>query len=392
MNKCINGLLSAVALILGGIIATSHANDLRVPVGAIGYLGEVSPPVRTVYFEQVLNNSDILPNFPFIELITWKWREGPDSAFVYYPQEGAYGISLFNEFDESNRIILLINGVFSTTYARYHIPYDWSSGVRWETASFSLRHSKISSSKGMYHVPYGINYSGYFDFGLEPKSGTPGVLYTTFTHPAKFTGVITSYSAYAPQPLKKGRYLADDTIMMAHRNGYGDGYPKDKSEAVFIGEHQYMGIFVVDTCKVSAITNTKIDFGVQLAGTYPSPKNLANALAQVNVNCPDTGKYLISIKPNNALVDGNYTGMVLDPLDGNSDDLPYIATSIDATAKGDEVCIADSSQAINYTKSKQVYSSVGGNFIQGLNFALCVNGKIAPGKYRGSLDVNFLVE
>ncbi|EJD6584569.1 MULTISPECIES: hypothetical protein [Providencia] len=100
---------------------------------------------------------------------------------------------------------------------------------------------------------------------------------------------------------------------------------------------------------------------------------------------------MISIKPNNALVDGNYTGMVLDPLDGNSDDLPYIATSIDATAKGDEVCIADSSQAINYTKSKQIYSSVGGNFIQGLNFALCVNGKIAPGKYRGSLDVNFLV-
>ncbi len=391
MNKRISYFLCVTALAMSALAPVSYGDNLRVSVGATGYLGEVSPPLRTVVFSERLGSRNIYPNFPFIELITWKKNGSPDWQYTYYPPEGAYGVVLVNEFDKNNKIILLINGTFSSTYPRFKVPGNVNSGTIQETASITLRNSKAISSSRMYHVPTSSN-AGFFAFGLEPQSGVNGYLDDSVYLKAQFTGVITSYSAYAPQPLKKGRFFADDRLIMAHRDGPGDGFSVNQSNATFINEYQDLGVFAVDTCKVAPITNTQINFGSQLAGTYPSPKNLANALAQINVSCPNTGKYFMSVKPNNALVSGSQTGMVLDSLDGHSGDLPYIATSVGATTKGNEVCTTDSSQAINYTESKQIYSTMGKNFIQGLNFALCVNGKIAPGGYRGSLDVNFLIE
>ncbi|ENR5391856.1 hypothetical protein PWM41_000217 [Providencia rettgeri] len=393
MNKRISYFLCVTALAMSVLTPVSYGDNLRVSVGATGYLGEVSPPVRVVNFEERARTRRINPNFPFIELITWKKGGSPNWEYTYYPPEGAYGVTLVNEFDKNNRIILLINGTFSTRYLRYKVINDVNSGHVWESASFTLKNSKMTSSDRMYHVPIGSSLPNPLNFGLEPQSGANGyIVDSIYAEPMKFTGIITSYSAYAPQPLKKGRYFADDRLIMAHRDGPGDGFSVNQSNATFINEYQDLGVFAVDACKVAPITNTQINFGSQLAGTYPSPKNLANALAQLNVSCPNTGKYFMSVKPNNALVSGSQTGMVLDSLDGHSGDLPYIATSVGATTKGNEVCTTDSSQAINYTESKQIYSTAGKNFIQGLNFALCVNGKIDPGKYRGSLDVNFLIE
>lgn len=394
MNKRISYFFCVTALAMSALTPVSYGDNLRVSVGATGYLGEVSPPVKVVNFEERARTRRINPNFPFIELITWKKGGSPNWEYTYYPPEGAYGVTLVNEFDKNNRIILLINGTFSTRYLRYKVINDVNSGHVWESASFTLKNSKMTSSDRMYHVPIGSSLPNPLNFGLEPQSGANGyIVDSIYAEPMKFTGIITSYSAYAPQPLKKGRYFADDRLIMAHRDGPGDGFSVNQSNATFINEYQDLGVFAVDSCKVAPITNTQINFDSQLAGTYPSPKNLANALAQINVNCPNTGKYFMSVKPNNALVSGNQTGMVLDSLDGgHSGDLPYIATSVEATTKGNEVCTTDSSQAINYTESKQIYSTAGKNFIQGLNFALCANGKIAPGKYRGSLDVNFLIE
>ncbi|EMT6577079.1 MULTISPECIES: hypothetical protein [Providencia] len=393
MKKKISYFLCVTALAMSALAPVSYGDNLRVSVGATGYLGEVSPPVRVVNFEERAGTRRINPNFPFIELITWKKGGRPNWEYTYYPPEGAYGVTLVNEFDKNNRIILLINGTFSTRYLRYKVINDVNSGHVWESASFTLKNSKMTSSDRMYHVPIGSSLPNPLNFGLEPQNGANGyIVDSIYVEPMKFTGIITSYSAYAPQPLKKGRYFADDRLIMAHRDGPGDGFSVNQSNATFINEYQDLGVFAVDSCKVAPITNTQINFGSQLAGTYPSPKNLANALAQINVSCPNTGKYFMSVKPNNALVSGSQTGMVLDSLDGHSGDLPYIATSVGATTKGNEVCTTDSSQAINYTESKQIYSTAGKNFIQGLNFALCVNGKIDPGKYRGSLDVNFLIE
>lgn len=396
MNKIIRYFVCVTVLAMSALTPVSYGDNLRVSVGATGYLGEVSPPLRVVNFQERAGTSRINPNFPFIELITWKRGGSPNWEYTYYPPEGAYGVTLVNEFDKNNRIILLINGTFSVKYLRYKVTGDANSGYMWEGASFTLKNSKMTSSDRMYHVPIGSSLPNPLNFGLEPQSGVSGYLANRIQDssvaPMQFTGIITSYSAYAPQPLKKGRYFADDRLIMAHRDGPGDGFSVNQSNATFINEYQDLGVFAVDTCKVAPITNTKINFGSQLAGTYPSPKNLANALAQINVSCPNTGKYFMSVKPNNALVSGNQTGMVLESLDGHSGDLPYIATSVGTAAKGNEVCTTDSSQAIKYTESKQVYSTVGKNFIQGLNFALCVNGEIAPGGYRGSLDVNFLIE
>ncbi|MGG4677994.1 hypothetical protein [Providencia huashanensis] len=393
MNKGIRYFVCVTILAMSALTPISYGDNLRVSVGATGYLGEVSPPVRVVNFEERARTRSINPNFPFIELITWKKGGSPNWEYTYYPPEGAYGVTLVNEFDKNNRIILLINGTFSTRYLRYKVTGDVNSGHVWENASFTLKNSKMTSSNRMYHVPADSSAPNPLTFGLEPKSGIDGYLVDSiYVEPMKFTGIITSYSAYAPQPLKKGRYFADDRLIMAHRDGPGDGFSVNQSNATFINEYQDLGVFVVDTCKVSPITNTQIDYGSQLAGTYPAPKNLANSLAQLNVNCANSGKYFMAIKPMNSLVQGNQTGMVLDSVNGNAEDLPYIATSAGTAAKGDEVCVADSAHAVNYTESKQVHSSTGPNFTQGLNFALCANGKIAPGAYRGSMVVNFLIE
>lgn len=391
MMKMMNCVTRVAPLILSAVVSMSYANTLRVPVGSIGYLGEVSPPLRTVYFEQSIETSRISANFPFLELITWKIGGAPYWDFNYYAPESAYGVELVNERDKNNKIVLLINGHFSATYPRYNTIGDVNSGYHWETSSFTLKNSKMTSSVRMYQVPISLG-RGTFAFGLEPQSGVNGYFPSYTSNKGKYTGTITSYSAYAPQPLKKGRFFANDRLILVHRSGEGDGYFMNQQNATFINAYEDMGVFVVDSCQVSPISNTKIDFGTQLAGTFPSPKNLANAFAQLNVNCPNSGKYFMSIKSGNALVQGSQTGMVLDSTSGNAEDLPYIATSIGTAAKGDEVCAIDSSQAINYTESEQVYSSTGTNFIQGLNFALCVNGKIAPGGYRGSLNVNFLIE
>lgn len=391
MNNKISAFLCVAALAIGALAPVSYGDNLRVAVGSTGYLGEVSPPLRTVTFSERQGSRDIHANYPFIELITWKKGGQPDWQYTYYAPEGAYGVVLVNEFDKNNKIILLINGVFSTTYPRFKVTGDVNSGTIQETASITLRNSKVTSTSRMYHVPTTAN-EGFFAFGLEPQSGIRGYLDDSIYLQAHFTGVITSYSAYAPQPLKKGRFFADDRLIMAHRDGPGDGFSVNQSKATFINEYQDLGVFVVDTCKVAPLTNTQIDYGAQLAGMYPSPKNLANSLAQLNVNCANSGKYFMGIKPMNALVQGNQTGMVLDAVSGNAEDLPYIATSVGTAAKGNEVCRADSSDAVNYTESKQVYSSTGPNFTQGLNFALCANGKIAPGAYRGSMVVNFLIE
>ncbi|WP_353243140.1 hypothetical protein [Providencia sp.] len=394
MNNKISAFLCVAALAIGAFAPVSYGDNLRVAVGSTGYLGEVSPPLRVVNFEERSGTARINPNFPFIELITWKKGGGPNWEYTYYPQEGAYGVTLVNENDKNNKIILLINGTFSVRYLRFKVIGDVNSGLEWENASFSLRNSKMTSSNRMYHVSSGT--TNPLSFGLEPQSGVNGYLANYVQNgsadPMQFTGIITSYSAYAPQPLKKGRYFANDRLIMAHRDGPGNGFSVEQSNATFINEYQDLGVFVVDTCKVAPLTNTQIDYGAQLAGTYPSPKNLANSLAQLNVNCANSGKYFMGIKPMNALVQGNQTGMVLNAVSGNAEDLPYIATSVGTAAKGDEVCRTDSSDAVNYTESKQVYSSTGPNFTQGLNFALCANGKIAPGAYRGSMVVNFLIE
>ncbi|EPL9568483.1 hypothetical protein MMK73_000528 [Providencia rettgeri] len=392
MNNKISSFLCVAALVIGAFAPVSYGDNLRVAVGSTGYLGEVSPPLRVVNFEQQAGTRWINANYPFIELITWKKGGAPYWQFTYYAPENAYGVTLVNEFDKNNKIVLLINGTFSTRYLRYKVPGNVNSGHEWESASFSLANSKMTSSNRMYHVPMDGN-SGPLSYGIEPKSGISGYLVDSGSaEKMKFTGIITSYSAYAPQPLKKGRYFADDRLIMAHRDGPGDGFLNSQSNATFINEYQDLGVFVVDTCKVAPLTNTQIDYGSQLAGTYPIPKNLANSLAQLNVNCVNSGKYFMSIKPMNELVQGNQTGMVLNAVSGGADDLPYIATSVGTAAKGDEVCRTDSSDAVNYTESKQVYSSTGANFTQGLNFALCANGKIAPGAYHGSMVVNFLIE
>ncbi|EKT60858.1 hypothetical protein OO7_02136 [Providencia sneebia DSM 19967] len=326
----------------------------------------------------------LFAEFPVMELITWDTHPALD--FTYYAPEKAYGITLVNENDSNNKIVLLINGTFSGTYYKLKNQHSVLT-----TSSVTLKNSKVvSKTSDIYLVPQNNVDIGPFSFGLKPRAGADGFF---DSQELDYTGTITSFSAYAPSKLKKGRFFAKDRLIMIHRVNPYSGVSSDLYKNTFIEEYQDLGVFVIDTCQVSSITNTNIDFGTQLAGTYQKPTSLANALAQLNVSCVNRGSnYFISIKPNNMLDPGNHMGMTLAPVSGNAEDLPYIATSIGTDAKGDKVCEPNSSKALDYTESKQLVSTTGKNFVQGLNFALCVNGKIAPGGYRGSLDVSFLVE
>lgn len=139
MNNGIRYFVCVTILAMSALTPISYGDNLRVSVGATGYLGEVSPPVRVVNFQERAETGRINPNFPFIELITWKKGGSPNWEYTYYPPEGAYGVTLVNEFDKNNRIILLINGTFSVRYLRYKVTGDVNSGYMWESASFTLK-------------------------------------------------------------------------------------------------------------------------------------------------------------------------------------------------------------------------------------------------------------
>ena len=63
MNNKISTFLCVTALAFGMFTPISYGDNLRVAVGATGYLGEVSPHLRTVYFEQVLRDRDLFATF-----------------------------------------------------------------------------------------------------------------------------------------------------------------------------------------------------------------------------------------------------------------------------------------------------------------------------------------
>lgn len=359
-----------------------YAIELKVPIGARGYLGEVVPPVSLV--TAYMYTSTNLPANSMSYRITVS-TSGTIDYLPYFDEIGTSGIQFRNTTEpDSGFIVLTINGNLN--------------------ASFLLNDKKTrqSVSSGVINGK-SVNLNGLYVFstngsktetawGIQPKSGKTNFFassgYPSQNNPALFS--VSSYSAYAVGGgLKAGVYKLAPQIVDIGLSTYGNGAAYG-TPALF-DQNSDVTITALKSCKLTPSTQTNIQYPTQLSQNYPTPKNLASEQAVVQVSCYEAGKEgFLTLGPLNPMVTGSRTGMILTSLENNGGDLPYIATS--ATSQGDSVCNANSSEAIPYLGSQSISTIPGKDFTKSLFFNLCANGNIKLGKYNGAINVSVLVE
>ncbi|MFD1091934.1 hypothetical protein [Providencia vermicola] len=367
---------------LFSITLHSYAIELKVPIGAKGYLGEVVPPVAssTAY----LHTTTLLEGNTVHYEISLR-TSATIEPLRYFPEIGTAGIEFINTNNpDSGSIVLTINGALNGSFLRYN------SDIR-QNVSATVLNGKSVNLNGLYIF---INKASKAEtvWGIAPKSGSSNFFYrsgASNVNPTTFT--VTSYSAYAiGGGLKAGVYKIHpgyESVGLVTTGGYSyeDGRP-----ALF-DKNSNVTITALKSCNLTPSTPTNIQYPAQLSQNYPTPKNLASEQAVVQVSCYEAGKEgFLTLGPLNPMVAGSTTGMVLTGSEDDSGDLPYIATS--ATSQGDSVCNANSSDAIPYLGSQSISTIPGKDFTKSLFFNLCANGNIKPGKYKGAINVSVLVE
>ncbi|EMK3756724.1 hypothetical protein V8167_002306 [Providencia rettgeri] len=363
----------------------SHAIELKVPVGATGYLGEVVPPVAvtTAYLS---TRADLAPNEDNYSFVSS--QEYSAFSLPYYDEIGATGIPFLNLNDiEGPAIVLTINGTLNAQFMRY------DGSIQHVSATYNR--SKATSLNGLYI--YNSSYAkGDTNLGINPKSGQKNFFKATGMqdpsnpkNPAIFT--VSSYSAYAVGgKLKPGTYQLFpfyNSIRLS-ASSYGGSH----SNPPLFTQTDGVTITALKACRVTPITQTDITFPTQLSQNFPTPKKLASNLASIQVNCNEAGKEgFLTLSPGNALVENSTTGMVLTSSTANAvADLPYITTSL--SSQSDTVCNANSSDAISYLNSHSLSTLPSQNFIKSLYFNLCALGNVKPGSYKGHVNVSILIE
>ncbi|MDR9613086.1 hypothetical protein RHA65_00015 [Providencia rettgeri] len=373
-------------LLLGTLLTLStqsHAIELKVPVGATGYLGEVVPPVAST--TAYLTTTAVLEDNTFHYGI--RVTEGFHvKGLPYYDEIGTTGIPFVNEDDPNGAMIVLtVNGALNAQFKRY----DGSI----QHVSATLNKTKLTSLNGLY-IFNSPNEKGEGSWGINPRGGSkyffePTALSNNKKNPAVFT--VSSYSAYAVGgKLKAGTYRLRSTIdsisLTTNAHLISQGQP------LLFSRGDNVTITALKACRVTPITQTDITFPTQLSQNFPTPKKLASNLASIQVNCNEAGKEgFLTLSPGNALVENSTTGMVLTSSTANAvADLPYITTSL--SSQSDTVCNANSSDAISYLNSHSLSTLPSQNFIKSLYFNLCALGNVKPGSYKGHVNVSILIE
>ncbi|APC11131.1 MULTISPECIES: hypothetical protein [Providencia] len=360
----------------------SHAIELKVPVGATGYLGEVVPPVAVVT-SYLPTKTDLEANRNHYGINT---RESHTILSIdYFNEIDATGIPFINIDDPKGAMIVLtINGVLNAQFTRY------DGSIQHVSATYNR--SKATSLNGLY-IFNNAYAKGDTNLGINPKSGQKNFFKkdsSSRENPAIFT--VSSYSAYAVGgKLKPGTYklrptISGVTLWAGSYNTSHEGTPNLFTQA------DNVTITALKACRVTPITQTDITFPTQLSQNFPTPKKLASNLASIQVNCNEAGKEgFLTLSPGNALVENSTTGMVLTSSTANAvTDLPYIATSL--SSQSDTVCNANSSDAISYLNSHSLSTLPSQNFIKSLYFNLCALGNVKPGSYKGHVNVSILIE
>ncbi|EMJ7519163.1 hypothetical protein NQ837_000987 [Providencia rettgeri] len=361
----------------------SHAIELKVPVGATGYLGEVVPPVAstTTYLNTRADHTADRGNYTLA-----RYQGYTIFSFPYYDEIGATGIPFVNTDDPNGAMIVLtINGALNAQFKRY----DGSM----QHVSATLNRSKTTSLNGLY-IYNGPYRDADISWGINPRSGSKNFFESTGINGSQNASVFTvsSYSAYAVGgKLKPGTYKLRSTINSVALRATSSGVTSE-SRPVLFSRGDNVTITALKACRVTPITQTDITFPTQLSQNFPTPKKLASNLASIQVSCNEAGKEgFLTLSPGNALVENSTTGMVLTSSTANAvTDLPYIATSL--SSQSDTVCNANSSDAISYLNSHSLSTLPSQNFIKSLYFNLCALGNVKPGSYKGHVNVSILIE
>ncbi|MBY6331247.1 hypothetical protein E5C03_19230, partial [Providencia rettgeri] len=194
-------------LLLGTLLTLStqsHAIELKVPVGATGYLGEVVPPVAST--TAYLTTTAVLEDNTFHYGI--RVTEGFHvKGLPYYDEIGTTGIPFVNEDDPNGAMIVLtVNGALNAQFKRY----DGSI----QHVSATLNKTKLTSLNGLY-IFNSPNEKGEGSWGINPRSGNKKFFKPTGINDSQNASVFTvsSYSAYAVGgKLKPGTYKLRSTI------------------------------------------------------------------------------------------------------------------------------------------------------------------------------------
>lgn len=365
---------------LFSVYIQSYAIELKVPIGAKGYLGEVAPPVSSA--STYLHTSPDLGANSLYYSISLR-RQGVIGDLENFPEINTSGIEFVNMTNpDSGSIALTINGTLNASFLRY-------DGKTVQNVSATMVNGRNTSLNGLYKFQNEYRTSDA-SWGIAPRTGRKNFFTHTYSddiNPTIFT--VSSYSAYAiGNGLKPGVYKLKPSYIGV--NLVASGWGVTESISLF-DQNSDVTITALKSCKLTPSTQTNVQYPTQLSQNYPTPKNLASEQAVVQVNCYDEGKEgFLTLGALNPMVSGSSTGMVLTSSESNAGDLPYIATS--ATSQGDSVCNANSSDAIPYIGSQSISTIPSQHFTKSLFFNLCANGNIKPGKYKGAINVSVLID
>nr|ELR5055300.1 hypothetical protein [Providencia rettgeri] len=259
----------------------SHAIELKVPVGATGYLGEVVPPVA-VTTAYLITISTLEANTDYYGLSITEGNVV--SGLPYYSEIGTTGIPFVNENDPKGpMIVLTVNGALNAQFKRYY--------GSMQHVSATLNRSKTTSLNGLY-IYNGPYRDADISWGINPRSGSKNFFESTGINGSQNASVFTvsSYSAYAVGgKLKPGTYKLRSTINSVALRATSSGVTSE-SRPVLFSRGDNVTITALKACRVTPITQTDITFPTQLSQNFPTPKKLASNLASIQVSCNEAGK------------------------------------------------------------------------------------------------------
>lgn len=377
--------LHGLLLLFMPIISTHSANalDLSVPIGATGYLGEVTPPVSMANLDFAMFESKLYANSPIIRFI---WEDDNVTwQMPFYPEIGRGGIKLVNKSNPKGAFIVLApSGFFTMRYKRANGTFDTVSAV--------FNRSQTVSMTGLYNNNWANTRFNEYNWGILPRQGASN--FFAYSQKEKFNVfsiTITSYSAYAIGPLEPGEYTMSERSKFSVYISISSGF-NAVAKPPLLTPADTVHINALKACDVIPQSNTNIQFPNQLAKNYTTPTKLAESIASISVNCPYDNKNVhLTLSPFNNLVSGSHTGMELSASKAeNITTLPYVVASLKSTTSS--ICQANAQEALQLVGSNKLTSQNMQSFIQNINFNLCANGNIKSDKYTGAINVAVLIE
>ncbi|MBP6122109.1 MULTISPECIES: hypothetical protein [Providencia] len=393
-----------LALLVGVHPSAFSADKLTVRAGQNGYLGELYPSSRTANLNTharyvstssyPLTQPDV--NYPMLPHRDTYLKFATISSNIigsnFPTYNGAPGIRLINENDNSRIIILLLNGTVTASYK--------NSSYLTVTKNAVLKESRQISGQ--------LKSSGHLSWGLEYSSTNINNYFQAGGTPTGFIRAdITSFSAYSssqsggPTTVAKGRYKLSTGERLVFGQGTIYSYMGWSSSETSLLNDNTLSIEALDSCTVAPLTATNIIFGTQFSG-YKQNQLLETRPATMAINCVTTGKLLMVLSANQPLhgqtsagtTSGtNLAGMALDAVSGNSNnstERPYIVTT--KVPPPSDICRNGNASALVYYDRIKLGDITTTNLQQNLYFNLCHNGTVRPGGYRGSVDVSFYLE